>query len=202
MFSSGTRIKAWGDAFDTVPASSYLALISKSPITVYQKVGYPNMVDSWSLLATTVANELYLSAAFSTATDIRIEASSADAEYEIGTAPQITEPAYRALTRTTIADAATVTAAQVLTGILYQDASGGAVTMTGPTAALLDAELNLDIGGSIDLYIASNHATNTSTITGGTGVTIVGSAAVTQLGAHYKLIKTAATPTYDMVRVG
>lgn len=195
-------IKGHGVAYDTVPASSYLEVKSDSPVKIYKKVGYPNIPDSWTLLKATQAFEIYRSAAFSAATEIRIEASAAMAYYEIGTAPQITEPLLRTLTRTTIADAGTVTAAQVLTGILYQDASGGAVTMTSPTAALMDAAVDLSIGGSFDMYVASNHATNTSTISGGTGVTVVGSGAVTNTGGHFKWIKTAATPTYDLVRVG
>jgi len=206
ILTSSTRIKSWGQALLTVAASGYLAVTSKSPVKIYKKVGYPNLPESWDLLATTEADEVYLSAIFSAATEVRIEASSQEAFYETGTGPQITEPVIRTLTRTTIADAGTVTAAQVLTGILYQDASGGAVTMTSPTAALMDAALEalggIAIGASIDLYIASNHATNTSTISGGTGVTLVGSGAVTALGGHFKLIKTAATPTFDLVRVG
>lgn len=106
------------------------------------------------------------------------------------------------VTRTTIADAATVTAAQHLTQVLYQDASGGNVTMTTATAANITAGIpTMRIGDAFPQYVASNHATNTSTISGGTGVTLVGSGAVTQLGGSFLLIKTAAA-TFDLVRVG
>lgn len=106
------------------------------------------------------------------------------------------------VTRTTIADAGTITGAQHATQVLYQDASGGAVTMTTATAALINAAIpTMRIGDAFPQYVASNHASNTSTISGGTGVTLVGSGAVTQTGGSFLLIKTAAT-TFDLVRVG
>lgn len=106
------------------------------------------------------------------------------------------------VTRTTIADAGTITGAQHATQVLYQDASGGAVTMTTATATLINAALpDMRVGSCIPQYVCSNHATNTSTISGGTGVTLVGSGAVTQTGGSFLLIKTAAT-TFDLVRVG
>ncbi len=108
----------------------------------------------------------------------------------------------RKLTRNTIADVGTITVTQVRDGIVEQDASGGSVTMITPIGTALDTEFtDLSDGESLDLYHVSNHASNTSTISGGTGVTVVGSAAVTQIGGQYKLIKTG-TATYDLVRVG
>lgn len=108
----------------------------------------------------------------------------------------------RKLSRNTIANAGTVTVAQVAAGVLFQDASSGAVTMTSPTASAIDAAFpTLGTGDSLDLYVASNHATNTSTISGGSGVTLVGSGAMTNLGGHFKLIRTGAA-AYDLVRIG
>lgn len=108
----------------------------------------------------------------------------------------------RKMSRATISNAGTVTVAQVAGGVLYQDASGGNVTMTSPTAAAIDAAFpDLATGDGLMLYVASNHATNTSTISGGSNVTLVGSGAVTQLGGVFALIKTGSG-AYDMVRVG
>jgi len=105
-------------------------------------------------------------------------------------------------TRNTIANAGTITDAQHRDLVLYQDASGGAVTMTTRTGTQLAAAFpNLPVGGVIPQFVASNHATNTSTIAGGTDVTLVGSGAVTNTGGSFLLIKTAAT-TFDLVRVG
>lgn len=108
----------------------------------------------------------------------------------------------RKLSRATITNAATITDAQVAGGVLYQDASGGNVTMTTRTGTQTAAAFpDLATGEALQLFCASNHASNTSTIAGGTDVTLVGSGAVTQLGGTFLLIKTAAT-TFDLVRVG
>lgn len=106
------------------------------------------------------------------------------------------------LTRSTVSDAATVSAAQMGGRVLYQDASGGNVSMTTRTGTQIAADFpELRTGDAMQLFVASNHASNTSTLTGGTDVTTVGSAVVTQLGGSFLLIKTAAT-TFDLVRVG
>jgi len=104
--------------------------------------------------------------------------------------------------RTTIANAGTITTAQIIGTILYQDASGGNVTMTTQTAAnIVTAYPDWEIGEGRPVYQASNHASNTSTISGGTGVTVVGSGAVTNTGGQYSLVRTA-TSTFDLIRIG
>ncbi len=86
--------------------------------------------------------------------------------------------------------------------VLYQDASGGNVTMTTRTGTQLAAAFpDMSVGDALPQYVASNHASNTSTISGGTDVTLVGSGAVINTGGSFLLIKTAAT-TFDLVRVG
>jgi hypothetical protein len=110
------------------------------------------------------------------------------------------------LSRATIADAGTITDAQHRGGIVYQDASGGNVTMTTRTAAQLVAAIpGAAVNTAIHLYVASNHASNTSTLSGGTGVTLVGSGAVTQTGGHFLIVFTnvgSGTEAADLVRVG
>lgn len=104
--------------------------------------------------------------------------------------------------RNTIADAGTITVGEHRNQVLFQDASGGSVTMTTATATELATEFStLEVGNCISQYVASNHATNTSTISGGTGVTLVGSGAVTNTGGTFLLVKTDVT-TFDLVRVG
>lgn len=106
------------------------------------------------------------------------------------------------VTRSTITSGATISDAETGGQVLYQDASGGNVTMVTRTGTQLASYFSsMSIGSAISIYSASNHATNTSTISGGTDVTLVGSGAVTSTGGQYLLIKTAAT-TFDLVRVG
>lgn len=75
-----------------VAANDKVAIYSRSPVKLYQKVGYPNHPDTWDIITTTTAGSEYTSAAFSAAGTIRMEASEADAFYEIGTAPSVFEP--------------------------------------------------------------------------------------------------------------
>lgn len=119
-----------------------------------------------------------------------------------GTAWKVAGRQYQAATRTTVAGSGTATAAAIRGGILYQDASGGAVTMTIDTAANLASEFSdMAVGEHIRFAVSSNHASNTSTLSAVTGVTLVGSGAVTQLGGQFALIRTAAA-TFDLVRIG
>lgn len=106
------------------------------------------------------------------------------------------------LLRSTISGGATISDAQLRGGVLYQDASSGSVTMTTRTGTQIAAAFpDLAIGNALVIRCASNHASNTSTISGGTDVTLVGSGAITQTGGTFLLIKTGAT-TFDLVRVG
>lgn len=105
-------------------------------------------------------------------------------------------------TAATVADAGTISAAQHRGQQVYQDASVGPVTMTTLSATLLAGALpSLPTGGFIMLYCASNDATNTSTLAGGAGVTVVGATSFTQTGATFLLRKTGAA-AFDLVRVG
>ena len=74
--------------------------------------------------------------------------------------------------------------------------------MTTRTGTQLDAAFpSMVVGDALLQFHSSNHASNTSTVSGGSGVTLVGSGAVTNTGGSFALIKTGSA-TYDMVRVG
>lgn len=112
-------------------------------------------------------------------------------------------PVYKLATTTagTVADSGTATDAQHLGGVIYQDASGGNVGWTTRTAAQLIAAFGMPVGCAVPQFVVSNHATNTSTVTGGSGVTVVGGATVTRIGGTFMLLRTG-TSTCDLVRVG
>lgn len=184
----------------SVSTSDKVAIFSDGSCVISYLAVYSGHPSRWVELARTTAGELYTSSAFSYGTSVRIEAGNSPASYTVGASANVI-PDGR-VTRSTVTSAATLTAAQHQGLCLYQDASGGAVTMTTLTGTLLAAAFpDMAIGDAIPQYHASNHATNTSTIAGGTDVTLVGSGAVTQTGGQYLLIKTAAT-TFDLVRVG
>jgi hypothetical protein len=146
-------------------------------------------------------NGLAEDAAFSMAGgEMAIFVPSSATQWYVSTRSALGKPTPK--TRSTVANAATVSAAQMRGGILYQDASGGNVTMTTRTGTQIAADFpEMRVGDAIALHMASNHNSNTSTIAGGTDVTLVGSGAVTSPGGTFQLVKTGAT-TFDLVRVG
>lgn len=193
-------INPYSTAEFAVTATQKVAVYSEVSCTVSYLATYTNHPSQWLVLANTTAGQLYTSASFSVGTTVRVEAHGASATYSVSASANIV-PDSR-ITRSSVTSAATLTAAQMQGRCLYQDASGGAVTMTTLTGTLTAAAFpDMAIGDAISIYCASNHATNTSTIAGGTDVTLVGSGALTQTGGQFLLIKTAAT-TFDLVRAG
>lgn len=175
-----------------VKSGTAIVFYSTFPIANYPETFYEQ---------TRITNTETVLGAFANDRHIRIDAIDDDVYYTVGLTPTVSDEVVK-VTRSTVTNAATLTAAQMQSLCVYQDASGGVVTMTTLTGTLTAAVFpDLAIGESVKLYHASNHATNTSTLAGGVDVTLVGSGAVTATGGQYLLIKTAAT-TFDLVRVG
>ena len=91
----------------------------------------------------------------------------------------------------------TLTAAQVAVGLVVcKKASDATLTVTLPTAALLDAAVpSAKVGSSFDLTICNDNNSGSSStvpVTTGTGITIFGSVTVGRFSAHtYRFVKTA-----------
>lgn len=210
------KVYAYGSVEVSIPGSQVIKIFTTGSAKVYYKSG-PGNAPGFFYFSSSVSNEEVSLTPGATIDTVRIDAGVDEVIYEVGTAPEITvkTPSLQStsaavgdgvitdtVVRNTIADSGTVTVAQHRDQVLYQDASGGAVTMTAATGALLATEFaDLAIGDSLIQYVASNHATNTSTISGDTGTTLVGSGAVVNTGGSFLLIKTAAA-TFDIVRVG
>ena len=90
----------------------------------------------------------------------------------------------------------TLTAAQVAVGLIVcAKASDATLTVTLPTATLLDAAItSAKVGSSFDLTICNNNnsgGSSTVPVTTGTGITIFGSVTIARFGAHtYRFVKT------------
>jgi hypothetical protein len=109
---------------------------------------------------------------------------------------------FLASAKQTVANAGVISAANLRSGLITQDASGGAVTMSTRTAAQIVQDFpDWQIGEGIIFFVYGNHATNTSTIAGGVGVTLIGGATVTTTGGTFLLTRTGAA-TFDLIRVG
>ena len=97
---------------------------------------------------------------------------------------------------TTLTADTTLTAAQVAVGLVVcKKASDATLTVTLPTAALLDAAItSAKVGSSFELTICNDNnsgASSTVPVTTGTGITIVGSVTIARYGAHtYRFVKT------------
>ena len=189
-------IFAQGTAVVTVPAGEKIAVQAYSPASVFQEVGYPNFPESQDLLQV-VDNTTYVSAAFTNATSVTINAGASGAYYSVGVAPDISNngnwqpqgaPA-------NIADGGSMiaTAAEVLTGIVTSTLTQ-ARNLQLPTGANLDLATEWAIGDSFDVTFMTLGAF-VMTITVNTGVTIVGSAVTAATAgsvARFRLRKTAA----------
>ena len=194
-----------GTATVTVPAGEKIAVQAYSPASVFQEVGYPNFPDSQDLL-TVVDNTTYVSAAFTNATNVTIQAGASGAYYAVGVAPTITNngnwqpqgaPA-------DIADGGSMiaTAANVLTGIVTATPTTTR-SIQLPTGANLDLATEWAIDEAFDFSVITL-AAFALTITVNTGVTIVGSAATAATSgasARFRCRKTAAD-TFIVYRIG
>lgn len=116
--------------------------------------------------------------------------------YQIG-AGNLTEAKLSVQTiPTTLTGDTTLTGAQVAYGLVVcQKASDATLTVTLPTATLLDAAIpNARVGSSFTLTITNNNNTGASStvpVTTGTGITIYGSVTVPRFGAYtYLFVKT------------
>jgi len=195
---------AQGTVTVTVPAGEKIAVQAYSSASVFQEVGYPNFPESQDLLQV-VDNTTYVSAAFTNATSVTIQAGASGALYAVGVAPDINNngnwqpqgaPA-------NIADGAAMaaTAANVLTGIITATPTAGRDIQL-PTGASLDLATEWAIGDSFDFSVITL-AAFALTLTVNTNVTIVGAAATagtSGASARFRLRKTAAD-TFIVYRI-
>jgi len=149
VYANGTKEIA-------VPAGEKIAMYSMSPAVLSQQVGYPNYPDSWDYLYTTVAGTEYLTAAFSAATTVKIDAGPSDCYYEVGAAPKIFEP---------VASLSLTDVAATVSGLAA--AQGGSVTVVGGTSSTAG-----NAGGAAAIKGGEPGATGVggaATVTGGAG---------------------------------
>ena len=102
------------------------------------------------------------------------------------------------------ATAITLTAAEVLGGMILQDPTGGAVTTNLPTAALLSAALGGAIAGdSLEFTIRNTaDANETITVEAGTGGTMSGTKTIAQNNSKRFLIVFSSKSVYTAYSLG
>ena len=195
-------IFAQGTATVTVPAGEKIAVQAYSPASVFQEVGYPNFPESQDLL-TVVENTTYVSAAFTNATSVTIQAGASGATYAVGTDPVVSDDGKFQLQGAPGVLNATgaLTAAMILSGIVTST-TAAAVAGTLPTGAVLDAASEFAIGDSFDWSVIATGANAFTVTAAATGHTVVGTAAVaTVTSGAWRTRKTAAE-TFVSYRIG
>ncbi|PXX60689.1 hypothetical protein SAMN03159489_05971 [Pseudomonas sp. NFPP07] len=181
-----------GTATFTVPANESVAVFTVGEANVFQNVGFPNFPSAKDLLGT-VVNTQTVFGPFTTAASITIEASAAEVQYEVGTAPTVLSRLASQVQAAPVALNATgaITAAAILGGIVTST-TAAAVAGTVPTGAVMDAATEMAINDSVDWSVI-NTGGNTFTVTAATGHTLVGVAAVvTVTSGLFRTRKTAA----------
>jgi hypothetical protein len=163
----------------TVDASDKISAWSKAPYKIYQRAGYPNYPESWSLLKAGAANEEYTSAAFSAAGTVKIEAGASEVFYQVGTdAVPLEKRSYQKQgAPTAMTTAATIAVAGMLGDLITgTHAAGATQAYTLPTGTVMDAGMEIGIGESFDWSILnlSAAAVDTITLTAAADHTIVG----------------------------
>ena len=96
--------------------------------------------------------------------------------------------------------AATLTAAELATGIITYN--GAALALTVPLGTSLDAAFpSMKVNSCFDFYIINIGGTNAATVTANTGCTLVGVAAVSANTACNWRVRKTAEATYVFYRV-
>ena len=191
-----------GTAVVTVPAGEKIAVQAYSPASVFQEVGYPNFPESQDLL-TVVENTTYVSAAFTNATNVTIQAGASGATYAVGTDPVDSDDGKFQLQGTPGVLNATgaLTAAMILSGIVTST-TAAAVAGTLPTGAVLDAASEFAIGDSFDWSVIATGANAFTVTAAATGHTVVGTGAVATVTSGAWRTRKTADETFVSYRIG
>ena len=197
------RLPANGLIELTVAAADRVAVWSRAPVKVYQRLGVPNFPATFSLIQAVAADTEYRSAAFATGAVLRIEAGAADVFYAAGVTAVITEnigrraqPAPATLNATN-----TLTALMMATGIVTST-TVGAVVATVDTGTVMDAALDMAIDESFEWAAINTGGANAFTVTAAATHTLEGSGVVALTSsAVFRTRKTAAN-TFVTSRLG
>ena len=197
------RLPANGLIELTVAAADRIAIWSRAPVKVYQRLGVPNFPPTFSLLQNIAADTEYRSAAFATGAVLQIQAGASDVFYAAGVTAVVTEnigrraqPAPAVLNATN-----TLTALMIATGIVTST-TVGAVTATLDTGTVMDAALDMVVDESFDWAVINTGGANAFTVTASATHTLEGSGVVALTSsAVFRTRKTAAN-TFVTSRLG
>lgn len=185
-------------ALVAVPASSRIACYSEAPYTVVQVQSFPNYPDSEVTLFAGVGS--FTSSTFSAAASLVLRGGTFPLLYSVGTDAIVRERNWAIQGDPgTLNATGTLTAALVLGGIVTSTTAAG-VTATLGTGPQFDAAASWPVN-SYTLWSVINTGSNTFTVQGASGHTVVGAGAVAAgTSGRFMTRKTAANTfvTYRM----
>lgn len=187
----------------TVAASDKLAVYSPAAYKVTQvTAGSPNIPSAKSVLQN--AAGAYLSAAFTNATSVTIQAGDSPLHYATGTAPSIPEQANLESilgTPGTLNATGTLTGALIL-GAVVTSTTAAAVTATLDTGTVMDAVVDsAALNDSFQWSAINTGGSNAFTVTAASGHTLVGSGAVAASSSGRFLTRRSAALTWITYRL-
>lgn len=197
---ASTTINAYASATITLAAGQAIQTYGVQPYFVYS---IPTFANYPTPIPAVVYNGsgLNTTSTYANGTTILLQAGGAPVTYNVGTGPVIFERSNYQPTPGTLNATGTLTAALMLGGIVTST-TAAAVTATTDTAALIDAAATLAVNDAFEFVAVNTGGTNAFTVAGGTSVTLVGSGAVAaNTSGKFRVVKTAATPTYSVYRV-
>ena len=164
----------------TLTATQKIAVASQGAVQVYRTSGFVNYPDASTLIGTVINGQTVFGTFTGGATIIIDAGGGLSAQYEVGTDPIVKQ--WRVdngvqVTPTAETTAATLTAAELLTGLVtVTHAAGATQAYTLPTGTLLDAASAFDVNEFFDWTVInlSAAAADTATITAGADHTVVG----------------------------
>ncbi len=196
-------LPATGEVVFNVAAADRVAVFSLDRVQVYQRAGYPNYPESWTLLQDVAPGVEYVSGAFAAAADVRIEAGAADVLYGTGTSVVITERrGQRGQGAPGVLNATgTLTAAMIASGIVTST-TAAAVAATLDTGAVMDAALDMEVGESFDWSAIATGANAFTVTAAASGHTVVGTGAVATVTSGLFRTRKTAADTFITYRIG
>ena len=212
------KVYPYGLVDVTVPAGEYItvATFGSDYATIYYGTASPNFPTTYYIQQHLDNDEVTLGA-MTVDQPVRIAARADIVFYDYGAAPVLENPQlglvkYKQSNPTAVTATGALSAAALIGGLITANSASGAITLTSDTGANLDAALpGFGENDAFDFTIINTGATTeTVTVAGGTGVTLVGDATILAVAdvaggngtsATFRLQRTATAATWNLYRL-
>ena len=186
-----------------VAINDKLAVFSKEAFKVYQKNVSTHHPDEWSVVQYVGSGEEYVSTIFTVETTVRIEAKNAPVYYNTGVSAHVTaRKGERSQGTAGVLNATGALTAEMMLSGIVTSTTASAVAGTMPIGTVMNAAIDLEDGESFDWSVIVTGATNTFTVTGATGHTLIGAGAVVKSSSGLFRTRKSELNTFITYRIG